>query len=140
MGLDNYHGEQPADKMNLITTSHLPVNPMITAGDLAEVGYALSFDDGETTGILSRRTQVPPEIPEDNGGVAYELSRRVRSLDLRYYDGEDWMDEWDSQDVSREHTFGKLPREIEIELALGGDEGTEVILRTRISPPMAGKR
>ncbi len=136
-GFDNYHRDLPTDGMNLVTTSTLPVNPKIVSSDLAEVGYTLSFEDDSTTGILTRREQVPPETPEGEGGVAYELSARVRSLNLRYFDGEDWLDEWDSQDMNREHMFEKLPREIEMELTLSEAGKKEITLRTRVAPPMA---
>ena len=137
IGEDSFHREDPNDAVSLITTSTLPINPQAVGGDLAEVGYRLSFDEEEGKGgVLYRREESPVRAPFEEGGGSYEISGKVRSLNLRYYDGEDWMDDWDSQDMSREHMVNKLPREIEIEITLE-DESSQVVIRTRVAPPMA---
>jgi len=135
VGSDVYHQEVPSDEVQFLTTSTLPVDPRTSRGDLAEVGYRLSFDE-EGKSTFFRREQSPPMGAYDDGGWNSEVSDKVRSFNLRYYDGRDWVDEWDSFDTGNGISAGKIPREIEIEINLkDGDFSTT--LRTRIAPPMA---
>ncbi len=135
VGSDNFFRDDPADEANFITTSTLPVNPMSPGSDVAETGYLLSFDQ-EGKGVLFRREQSPAQPPDEEGGVTLEVSSRVRSLNLRYYDGDDWLDEWDSLDSGNAKTYGKIPREIEIVMTLAS-EGSSITVKTRVAPPMA---
>ena len=135
VGSDNFFRDDPADEANFITTSTLPVNPMSPGSDVAETGYLLSFDR-EGKGVLFRREQSPVQPPDEEGGVTQEVSSLVRSFNLRYYDGDDWLDEWDSLDSGKVNMYGKIPSEIEIEMTLDSD-GSSITLRTRVSPPMA---
>jgi len=138
VGSDNFFRDDPADEVNFITTSTLPVNPMSPGSDVAEAGYLLSFDQ-EGRGVLFRREQSPAQPPDEEGGVTQDVTSLVRSFNLRYYDGDDWLDEWDSLDSGQANTYGKIPREIEIEMTLVS-EGSSITLRTRVSPPMALSR
>ncbi len=135
VGSDNFFRDDPADEANFITTSTLPVNPMSPGSDVAETGYLLSFDQ-EGKGVLFRREQSPAQPPDEEGGVTREVSSLVRSFNLRYYDGDDWLDEWDSLDSGKAKTYGKIPREIEIEMTLVS-EGSSITVKTRVAPPMA---
>jgi len=135
VGSDNFFRDNPADEANFITTSTLPVNPMSPGSDVAETGYLLSFDQ-EGKGVLFRREQSPAQPPDEEGGVTREVSSLVRSFNLRYYDGDDWLDEWDSLDSGKAKTYGKIPREIEIEMTIVS-EGSSITVKTRVAPPMA---
>ncbi|TNF46944.1 prepilin-type N-terminal cleavage/methylation domain-containing protein, partial [bacterium] len=139
LGRDTFNRDNPADGIDLVTTAVLPVNPMTVSSDLAEVGYTIIHEADNEIGTLFRREQTPPEEPEDDGGETFELTDRVLSLNIRYFDGEDWNDDWDSRDTDHENMTGKIPSEIEIEITLV-DEGAPITLRTVISPPMAVKR
>ncbi|GBE14659.1 pseudopilin GspJ [bacterium BMS3Abin14] len=135
VGSDVFHEDIPSDEVQFLTTSTLPVDPQASRGDLAEVAYRLTFDE-EGRSTLFRREQSPPSGAYDEGGVSNVVSDKVRSFNLRYYDGRDWVDEWDSLDTGGGSDHGKIPLEIEIEIKLSdGDFSTT--LRTRIAPPMA---
>lgn len=135
VGEDNFFRDDPADEVSFITTSTLPVNPMLPGSDVAEVGYQLSIDQ-EGQGVLFRREQSPAEPPDEEGGVTQEVTSLVSSFNLRFYDGNDWLDEWDSLDSGKVNMYGKIPREIEIKMTLVSDEST-VTVKTRVSPPLA---
>lgn len=135
LGKDGYNGEKPADGVGFITTSTLPLRPDELAGDLAEVSYNLVADEQGRT-VLFRREQVPVQAPFDEGGADAEVSDKVTSLSLRYYDGAEWQDTWDSTDTLHEHMTGKIPQAVEIELVME-DGDISVQARTRVAPPMA---
>ena len=136
VGRDAYNRDNPADGVAFLTTAALPVDPERAFGDLAEVSYVLAFEADQPLGVLYRREQMPAEPPDDEGGESVEVSARVRSLNLRYYDGADWLDEWDSEDVAKDSMSGRIPREIEVEIGLA-EGASEIVLRTRVAPPMA---
>ncbi len=139
LGRDAFNRDNPADGIDLVTTAVLPVNPMTVSGDLAEVGYTIIHEADSETGTLYRREQAPPDESGDDGGESFEMTDRVQSLNLRYFDGESWNDEWDSQDQARDNMKGRIPNEVEIEITLE-DQDALVTLRTIVSPPMAVKR
>ncbi len=138
LGRDLFNRENPADGVDLMTTAVLPVNPMTVSGDLAEVGYTLIHEADNEVGTLYRREDAPPEEPGDDGGSSFEMSDRVLSLNFRYSDGDNWSDEWDSQDQALDNMKGKIPNEIEIEITMEHQD-SRVTLRTIVSPPMAVK-
>ena len=79
--------------------------------DISRVIY--SIDDLETTkekGLVRQRTRLVPEIvtvkdPEEG---LEEISPDIVGLRLRYYDGSDWLDTWDST------TSRTLPKAVEM--------------------------
>jgi len=79
--------------------------------DISRVIY--SIDDLETTkekGLVRQRTKLVPEIvtvkdPEEG---LEEISPDIVGLRLRYYDGSDWLDTWDST------TSRTLPKAVEM--------------------------
>jgi len=66
-----------------------------------------------STNLLSPRTIDPDE---------QVLCRNVRSLNLRYYDGEEWLDEWDS---TADANSLPLAMEIDIQVLHNGTHGNE---------------
>lgn len=138
LGRDAFNRDNPADGIDLVTTAVLPVNPMTVSSDLAEVGYTVVHEPDNEIGTLYRREQTPPEEPGDDGGESFEMTDRILSLNMRYFGGDSWDDDWDSRDAGREGMTGRIPDEIEIEITLV-DQDALVTLRTIVSPPMAVK-
>jgi hypothetical protein len=137
LGEDRWYEDRRTDRVQLVTTSTMPVSPMVSSGGLAEVGYVMTWSDDEEEGLLTRREQYPPEAPDDEGGHLSEVTRRITSLNIRYFDGDTWWDSWDSADEAKESMWGHLPVEVELELGLT-DGSVEVTVRTRVAPVMAG--
>ncbi|MDT8396341.1 MAG: type II secretion system protein GspJ [bacterium] len=134
VGEDRFAGDRPADGVSFHTTAVIPVSPELPTGGIGEVQYLVQENEmGETA--LYRREQVPAEPPYDDGGSLFEISDRVRSLDISYSDGEDWFSQWDSQGAA-DHETGRLPRQVRVELTLAyGEE--ELTVRTSVTPVMA---
>lgn len=99
-------------------------------GDVRMVEFACeSADDGEGTVLVRRLTRnlLATRVEEPAEEV---ICRGVRSFDLRYFDGVDWQDKWDSAAQGN-----ALPRAVEVTLELvaatdtGVDEGGRWISR-----------
>jgi type II secretion system protein J len=86
--------------------------------DLWEVGYYFKEKTEGKGRIMMRREkrELNRDIPALEGGVEYELTDRVESLQFRYRKGSTWSDEWKVTD---------LPNVVEITLLL--DDGSVYI-------------
>ena len=133
VGVDGFRGDQPADSVSFLTTAVIPVSPELPTGGIGEIQYYL-LESEEGKVALYRREQIPSEPPFDDGGGVFEITDRIRSLDISYSDGEDWFSQWDSQGVS-DHETGQLPRQIRVELTLAHGE-EELTVRTSVAPVM----
>ena len=111
-------GEDSADKIRFdsigLTTLTNWRRPNTKETDLWEVGYRFEQKpDGTGMNLVRReKRELKKEPPPLEGGDDYLLTDRVAGLQLRYYDGASWTDEWDS---NMKHA---LPREVEIQIAL----------------------
>jgi general secretion pathway protein J len=61
-------------------------------GDVYEVEYYLTRD--EETSALMRRLWPNPHEDLEPGGVLTVIAENIEIFDVRYYDGEEWSDEW----------------------------------------------
>lgn len=95
---------------------------------LNEVSYLLKRNDKESSlshlFILYKRHQ--PHIDEEpqKGGILHEIYNRCRGLDLKFYDGKDWLDGWNHREK------GKLPEAMKIKLTLLDKESNEQTFTT----------
>jgi type II secretory pathway pseudopilin PulG len=62
------------------------------------------------------------------------LANDLVSLHIRYFDGNNWHESWDSTSLPPGQS---LPAEIAIELKMGSASGAPLMLATAVSPPMA---
>jgi prepilin-type N-terminal cleavage/methylation domain-containing protein len=94
--------------------------------DLWEVGYNFKQKPDGSGWVLMRREkrELSNDFPALEGGVEYEMTDHVVSLQFRYNDGFTWVDEWDSR--SRQ----KLPSIVEITLLL--DDGSAYITQVDV--------
>jgi len=79
-----------------------------------EVGYRLAENPREPgMAILYRREDLFVDREPLKGGRLVELYDRVAGFDLRFWDGEKWVKDWNNR-----RDGGKLPRAVEVELRL----------------------
>ena len=90
------------------------------AGDIVKTEYSLQARDGwdgfvlvrsRTKNLLSPRTVAPDEEV---------ICRGIKSLDIIYYDGYDWLGTWDSSTSEN-----ALPEAVEVSITMVGDEKTQ---------------
>jgi general secretion pathway protein J len=88
--------------------------------DLWEVGYSFKEKSDGSGYVLVRREkrELNKDVPPLEGGVEYEITDRIAELQLRYYDGTNWVDTWDRKTGCSQ---SNLPRAVEISLTL--DDG-----------------
>lgn len=133
-GTSKYKAEDPTDGLSLLTTAVLPVNPEIPAGGVGEVQYSIAEGENGTL-ILMRREQIPARTPFDDGGEEIEITRRVKSMDLTFSDGDEWFEKWDTESDT-DHEAGKLPKQVKIVLILEEGDRT-VTYQGSVAPVMA---
>jgi type II secretion system protein J len=104
--------KEPDQRIDFVTTSYLGVNPM----GLSKVGYFI-YKTEDNKKIFMRRES--KEVKDDvrDGGTSCELSRIVSSFKLSFYNGTDWVDEWDSK------SGGKLPKQVKIAITVTDEKG-----------------
>ncbi len=81
--------------------------------EIWEVGYFFKEKPDGSGYTLFRREkrELNKDVPALEGGVEYEITDRVQSIQFRYYDGSNWTDAWDK-------SLNKVPTAVEIALTL----------------------
>lgn len=77
---------------------------------------------GNTQGLFLRK-QTPADEDPDQGGFESVLSDQVTSISFEFYDGTDWVAEWDTQTADR-----RLPAAVRITYTLLDDETSHVLI------------
>jgi len=117
LGEDGLDGlGRPADVLMFYTTTCGPTFPE-GAADILMVEYACEpVEEGGKPVLLRRvtRSLLATATPEPEEGV---LCRDVLGLDLKYFDGMDWQDVWDSSAQDN-----VLPRAVEVTLLLADEQ------------------
>ena len=85
--------------------------------DLWEVGYGFEEKSDGSGYVLVRREkrELSTDVSPLEGGVEYEITDKVSELQLRYYDGTNWVDAWDRKAGCSQ---SNLPQAVEISLTL----------------------
>lgn len=115
------------------TTARWPVQPI--GGDVQEVAWFVRPDPQQSDRFILTRGTTRNLLAVDP--VTYDehvILRDVRRLTLRYYDGQDWLEEWDSDLEGNE-----LPAAVEIviERSGRGPDATSRRLATVVRLPLS---
>ena len=68
--------------------------------------------------VRKEKRELSTATPPLEGGADYNLTDRIKSFQLRYFNGQAWSDDWDS----RSQRSMLVPKAVEITLVL--DEGS----------------
>jgi general secretion pathway protein J len=131
LGEDRDEYDLPADSLHFTSLSHIRWVKDSRESELCEIGYYLEKD--EETGFLFRREDWNVDGTLEEGGITLELAEGIDGLNFRYYDGEEWVDEWDSRIKKG------LPKAIEVELIIRDPRRTRITFRNKFTVPIAGK-
>ena len=117
---------QKAGTIDFATTAHLgPETHQIT-----RVGYSLIQDpDGRKILIRRQTRNLRDEVVKFE--MTSELSKIVSSFSLDFYDGSDWVDNWDSK------AKGTLPKQVRITLDVSDRKGKTRTFTTEETIPGA---
>ncbi len=80
-----------------------------------KVGYVLTQDPQHQWVFVKKEVNNPNDDLDQLGRV-FEISRLVSSFQLTFFDGTEWVDQWDSQ------SKGKLPKQVRITVEISDEK------------------
>jgi hypothetical protein len=100
----------------------------VRESDFLKISYSLSEDetDERTRRLMRRQDPIFGPFEGDSEGIGskdrgvYELADGVWGIDFRYFDGSEWVEDWNSGERQG------LPRAVEVKLILETVEGKRV--------------
>ncbi len=130
-------GGEPMDSFTVSTLDPGHRRSLEGFGPEDTVGYVTAPNPDHRGWFLLKRIQyssllVNPPTLENSSPVL--LANNLASLHIRYFDGDNWRESWDSTSLPPGRS---LPAEIAIELKMGSASGAALTLSTAVSPPMA---
>ena len=144
---DSFEG-WPSDSLVFGTVNHLRLDPRLPESDQAEVHYWVAEDRSTGERHLLRREDPYPDEDHERGGFTLLLAEDVRGLELRYYDGTEWHEQWDARHEGEvaassrglrdpEAHYALLPKAVQVELVLHDSSDREHRFRSITRLPLA---
>lgn len=128
-----FRGEDsdPIDRVDFTSLSHERRVRDARESDQTEIGYFSESDPDSPYYMILHREAPRIDSEPDSGGVVLPMARRVKRLNLRYFDDKNrkWLDEWDSEGIDQSNA---LPRMVSIELVLADEQDREHVFRSRV--------
>jgi len=130
-GVNRDSGGRPVDELHFTSFNHLKFNPEARESDQSEVSYFVMENPENGVLTLYRREDATPDEENTDGGEFYDLAEGIILFNLRYFDGVDWLDEWDSRDYSsdevvdteveqNEEMVNAMPMAVEVTIIMKG--------------------
>jgi general secretion pathway protein J len=92
IGLADDSGEDRISYLVFYTVNRIKARVDQPEGDMYEVEYYLLKD--ETRSVLMRRLWPNPNEELEPGGILSVIAEDIDVFEVRYFDGEEWSDEW----------------------------------------------
>jgi len=108
-----------ADTLTFYTADYNPSEDEL-ACDIEKVEISMSIREDTDERVIVRKVTTNLLSPKTLEPEEEILCGNVRSINLRYYDGSAWQDDWDSSD-----NYNELPKAVEITIVLEKDEGAD---------------
>ncbi len=105
-----------ADTLTFFTADYNPEEDE-PASDIEKVELLVSVRENTDEKVLVRKVTTNLLSPETLDPEEEILCPKIRSMNLQYYDGSDWQDEWDSVDND-----DSLPQAVKITIVLEDEE------------------
>lgn len=93
----SYIDGQDADTLSFYSACYHPDEDEI-AGNIAYIQYELDEDHDRDQVVLKRLVTTNILAPSTEDPEEEVLARDIAGLDIEYYDGSSWVDEWDSSE------------------------------------------
>lgn len=128
VGEDKEVEDQPSDSLTFTAMANyfwISKTEDIKESDFLKISYSLVQEEDETRLVRRQAFEFGSfeEGLDGNSSQGHRVNRlteRVRGLDLKYYDGDEWLEEWHTSEEER------LPRAVEIILVLESPQGTRL--------------
>ena len=121
--------EFPTSSLTFHTVSRQKARYIQPEGDVYEVQYFVVQAMDEEDGMSTLMRRVCPKVPglsevgrDENVGMLHVISEDVYGFNVRYFDGEDWAEEWPED-------MYELPRIVEVSLSTVVSGTTEMLTR-----------
>jgi hypothetical protein len=112
-GTDNGSGDSSQDSMEFYTIGSDGTPDVLHSEGMRDVQIGISTDSGQPNLVRQVTRNLLAPTPEDPDQEV--LCPNVKSFSLRYFDGSDWYDDWDSSSTD---TPNQLPMMIEMIIVL----------------------
>ncbi len=155
-GVSHLVGSMPMDEIHFTSFSHIRYNPEAHESDQAEISYKVAWVPDDQRFQLWRREDATLDDQNQTGGEELQLLDDVLAFNIRYYDGYEWRDDWDSRplealaeatedDGSEEETeveqteemVQAVPIAVEVTLAVMGPDGSPVVFTSKTKLEMS---
>ena len=133
LGEDRDEYDLPFDSLHFTSLSHVRWVKDSKESELCEIGYYLEKNEETRESFLFRREDWNVDGTLEEGGRPLELAEGVDGLNFRYYDGDEWVDEWDSR------IKNELPNAIEVVLIMRDPRQKRIAFSSIFPIPMAGR-
>jgi general secretion pathway protein J len=146
LGQSHQNGDGiPQDELNFTSFSHIRYSPTERSSDQCEVGYFILQNPETEQYTLFRREDYTVDEDLTEGGEINELVEGIVAFNIRFYDGEDWSDDWDSRSFQDEDEgfdensveqtdvmINAIPIAVEIAASMMDMQGQEVYMTTKV--------
>jgi general secretion pathway protein J len=102
---------KPVTNIVFVTCARSSANPF----RWSKVGYTLT-QDPQRQWIFIKKEANNPDDDIDQLGRVFEVSRLVSSFRLTFFDGTEWVEQWDSRST------GKLPKQVRITVEISDEK------------------
>jgi hypothetical protein len=137
MGVARMEGGMPMDTFTVSTLDPGHRRSVEGFGPEDTVGYVTAPNRDHRGWFLLERVQYsslltnPPTLAN---AAPVVLANNLISLHIRYFDGDNWSESWDSTTMTPGRS---LPVQVTIDLKMGSSSGTPFMLATAVTLPMA---
>ena len=102
IGISHDSGDgSPMDELHFTSFAHEKLRANSAESDQCEISYFVMLDPDTGKNILYRREDPYIDTEPMSGGESLELVDNVLSLNFRYFNGNEWVDEWDSRNFDK---------------------------------------
>lgn len=140
VSIDHTEVQIPFDEVAFTAVVRRPLSLAATASDLASVHYFLRGEDGHPGRFVLYRESVSSlsgekiDLQAPDPEATSAIIGGVAGLRFRFFDGEEWVEEWSS---IAGRNAGKVPLGVEMILALEGSDGVVETYHTAVDLPSA---
>lgn len=140
VSVDRTRASTPQDEIAFSTVVRRPVSLAARASDLGVVHYFLRPEEGRRDRSVLYRESVPSlseesiDLASPSAEASHAMLRGVAGLRFQFFDGEEWIEEWNSNEG---RLLGRLPLGVRIWVAIEGPDGEVESWHTAVDLPAA---
>lgn len=140
VSVDRTSASTPQDEIAFSTVVRRPVSLAARASDLGVVHYFLRPEGNRRDRSVLYRESVPSlseesiDLASPSPEASHAMLRGVAGLRFQFFDGEEWLEEWNSNEG---RLLGRLPLGVRIWIAIEGPDGEVVSWHTAVDLPAA---